>query len=518
MELYKQKDKERLMQKLNRDLLNSGFAFKSDMKIGTKEPLTEKILQFGEGNFLRAFIDYMVDELNSKGLFNGSVTVLQPVPQGLVDVLNTQDGLYTLFARGLINGKEVCEKKIITSVTKGINIYTDFDAYSESIKNPSLRFIVSNTTEAGIVYRAGDKLDDKPPVSFPAKVTALLFQRFKLFSGDKSKGFVFIPCELIDNNGTELRNILLKYAEEWNLGADFVNWVKNANYFTNTLVDRIVTGYPKDEINDLTKELGYSDSLINTCEIFHFLVIEGPKEIAEELPFDKIGLDVVWTNDATPYKMRKVRILNGAHTMSVLAAYMAGKNTVGELMADKYFYAYLQKGLFEEIIPTLDLEYENLKTFADAVFDRFANPYIKHYLLSIALNSVSKYKARVLPSILEYVKRKGGVPTVLTFSFAALLNFYRGKEIKEGVLIGSRNGEEYKIADDAEVLETFKTLWTACDLSEGGISSLVKSICAKGEFWGTDLNAIPGFAEKVSAYLHDLLHHGVKNAMGKIIH
>ena len=497
------------MQKLNRELLNSDFKFSQDIKIGVKKPLTEKILQFGEGNFLRAFVDYMVDELNSNGLFNGSVTIIQPIPNGMVDVLNSQDGLYTLFMRGLVNGGQVCEKKIITSVTKGINIYTDFKQYSETIKNPELRFIVSNTTEAGIVYRAGDKLDDKPPVSFPAKITALLFERFKIFNGDLSKGFIFIPCELIDNNGSELKKIVLRYADEWNLGADFIEWVNSANYFTNTLVDRIVTGYPKDEIAELTEQLGYIDGLVDTCEIFHFWVIEGPKELAEELPFDKIGLDVVWTDDASPYKTRKVRILNGSHTMSVLAAYMAGKDTVGEFMADKNFYAYIKKGLFEEIIPTLDLDYDNLKTFADAVFDRFANPHIKHYILSIALNSVSKYKARVLPSILEYIKRKNSLPKILTFSFAALINFYRGTEIKDGALIGCRNGEEYKIADDIEVLETFKNLWANCDLTKDSLNSLVREVCGNISFWRTDLNNLSGFADSVADSLYDLINIGV---------
>lgn len=506
------------MQKLNRELLNSNFMFNSDIKIGSKRPLTEKILQFGEGNFLRAFVDYMVDELNLNNLFNGSITVVQPIPDGMVDTVNNQDGLYTLLTRGIVNGNEVCEKRIITSVTKGINIYTEFEKYMQTIKNPDLRFIVSNTTEAGIVYRDGDKFDDTPPVSFPAKVAVMLFERYKIFNGDESKGFVFIPCELIDNNGSELKKIVLRYAEEWNLGIDFIEWVNSANYFTNTLVDRIVTGYPKDEISELTEQLGYVDNLLDTCEHFHFWVIEGPKKFAEELPFDKIGLNVVWTDDALPYKTRKVRILNGAHTMSVLAAYMAGKNTVGEIMADKNFYTYIQKGLFEEVIPTLDLNYDDLEAFANAVFDRFANPYIKHYLLSIALNSVSKYKVRVLPSILEYIKRKGALPKILTFSFAALINFYRGTEIQDGTLIGCRNGEEYKIKDDLNVLETFKSLWANCNMTNEAIDLLVREVCGNINFWETDLNNLSGFAESVSALLSDIIADGIVSTMKKIIY
>ena len=492
------------MEKLNKKLIGNMSTVNNDLKVGNMSEMPEKVLQFGEGNFLRAFVDYMIDETNSNDMFGGSIVAVQPIEQGLIGMLNEQDGLYTVILRGLENGEKVVVKKVVTSISRGINPYQNFEDYKDCMKNPELRFIVSNTTESGITYNAPDKITDTPPTSFPAKITALLHERYKIFNGDLTKGFIFIPCELIDNNGSALKEIVIQYSKEWGLEEGFLNWIEKANYFTNTLVDRIVTGYPRDEVEMLTQELGYKDNLINTAEIFHFFVIEGPKELSEELPFHKIGLNVVWTDDATPYKARKVRILNGGHTMSVLAAYMSGKDTVGEMMEDENFVEFLKLGIFEEIIPTLDLEYEDLKSFADAVFDRFANPFIKHYLLSISLNSVSKYKTRVLPSILEYNKRKGKLPKVLTMSFAALIAFYKGGEIKDGALMGKRNGEEFKIMDDASTLEFFKDGWAKCDNSLEGITELVKNVCKKEDFWEMDLNDVEGFADSVITILHNI--------------
>lgn len=505
------------MQIINKNLLNNKLKDDKQLKIGSTSPMKEKVLQFGEGNFLRAFVDYMIDELNSNNMFNGSVVVVQPIEHGLIDKLNEQDGLYTVILRGLENGEKVVEKKVITSISRGINQYINFEEYMESIKNPDLRFIVSNTTESGITYHEGDKLTDTPPKSFPAKVTALLYDRYKTFNGDLTKGFIFIPCELIDNNGSRLKEIVFQYANEWQLEQEFLQWIEKANYFTNTLVDRIVTGYPRDEVDTLTEELGYKDNLLNTAEIFHFFVIEGPKELSEELPFHKIGLNVVWTDNATPYKARKVRILNGAHTMSVLAAYLAGKNTVGEMMQDEVFIKYLKEGIYEEIIPTLDLDYDNVKPFADSVFDRFANPFIKHYLLSISLNSVSKYKTRVLPSILEYNKRKGNLPKVLTMSFASLIAFYNGDKIEDNALIGVRNGEVYKISDDIDVLEFFKDEWAKCNNSYESVEELVTNVCANIKFWGLDLNEVPNFKHQVAKSLYNIIVNGMQQELEDLV-
>lgn len=508
------------MEKLNRTLFTNGFKFNDDLKIGSTEKMPEKVIQFGEGNFLRAFVDYMFDALNSAGKFNGSITLVQPIEFGpITGFINEQEGLYTLLARGLEQGKEVCNKRLITSVTRCVNPYSEFETYSNCAKNPELRFVVSNTTESGIVYNKEEMVSDKPQNSFPAKVTNFLYERYKAFNGDTSKGLVFIPCELIDNNGATLKKYVLQHASDWNLEKEFVDWIENHNIFTSTLVDRIVTGYPRNDADELCEEFGYKDNLIDTSEIFHFWVIEGPTELAEELPFDKIGLNVLFTPDAKPYKKRKVRILNGAHTCSVLAAYLCGKNTVGELMDDKKFYTYLEKALNDEIIPVLtDLDYNDLKFFADAVFDRFKNPYIQHFLLNIALNSTSKFRARVLPTIIEYFDIKGTLPETLTFSFAALLAFYRGTEIKDGALLGSRNGETYEIKDDAYVLELFKDLWTNCNASDkASVNELVSKICADEKIWGQDLNKLSDFSEKVSDHLYAMVNSGMQSEIDKLI-
>jgi tagaturonate reductase len=505
------------MENLSKELLKSGFKFPADVKVSEYKELPEKVLQFGEGNFLRAFVDWMFNKMNQQNLFNGRVVLVQPIANGMVDMLNKQDNVYTLLLRGIQNGAVVEEKEVITSVSRGINPYSDFQEYMKCAENPELRVIVSNTTEAGISYNPDDRLEDAPPASYPGKLTVLLYKRFKFFNGDMSKGFIIIPCELIDRNGDVLRKVVLRLANEWNLGSEFINWIEKANFFFNTLVDRIVTGYPKDDVEKMTQELGYKDNGLDTAEIFHFWAIEGDTRFAEEIPFTKAGLDVVWTEDMTPYRSRKVRILNGAHTMTVLGAYLYGKDTVKECMDDELIKSYMNKGIFEEIIPTLDLPDSELQAFAAAVSERFANPFIKHYLLSISLNSTSKFKARVLPSITEYIKRKGQLPKVLTFSLAALIAFYKGTQIDGTSLIGNRPGNTYNINDDMPVLEFFKGLWSEYDDSKAGAEKLVKTVLGNTGMWGEDLNNLPGFAAAVTDYLYSILTDGVGKAMKEVV-
>ena len=384
------------------------------LKRTEKCTLTERVLQFGEGNFLRGFVDWMIDKLNKEADFDCGVVIVQPLPTGMCELINDQDGLYTLYLRGLIDGEVIEETRVVECITRCINPYTDWDAYLDCAKNPDLRFIVSNTTEAGIEYI-------KDEITFPARLTSFLKARYDTGLG----GFILLPCELIDRNGDNLKDCVLKYAADWNLGDDFINWINTENHFTNTLVDRIVAGYPKDIAAELEEKYGYTDKVIDTAEIFHLWVIEGDSKLADELPFHKYGMNVIWTDDVSPYKTRKVRILNGAHTMMVPAAFMCGYETVGESLNDEVVYDFMYNGLFSEVIPTLDLPYDELKSFADAVIERFRNPFVKHYLTSIVLNSVSKFQVRVLPSILEYNKRYNELPYRLTFSLAALIDFYR---------------------------------------------------------------------------------------------
>ncbi|MFT8343253.1 MAG: tagaturonate reductase, partial [Clostridium beijerinckii] len=408
----------------------------------------EKVLQFGEGNFLRAFVDWQIDKMNEEAGFNGSVVVVQPQEGGLVNMLNEQDGLFTLYLQGVQGKRAIKTHKIINSISRGINPYTDYNEYLKVAENPELRFIVSNTTEAGIAFDENDKLNEGCQKSFPGKLTAFLFRRFMVFNGDNSKGFIIIPCELIDRNGEKLKEIVLRYAEIWNLGQDFVDWINDANTFCCSLVDRIVPGYPRDTIDEVREELGYDDNLVDVGEIFHLWVIEGPQSIKDELPIEKAGLNVKVVDDMTPYRTRKVRILNGPHTAMVPVAYLYGLETVGEAVDHEVIGRYVHDVIYDEIIETLDLPHEELVEFADAIIERFQNPYVKHYLMSIALNSLSKYKTRDLPSLTEYLKRKGALPKKLVFSLASLIEFYKGK----------RGDKDIQLTDDEDILELFKKL------------------------------------------------------------
>lgn len=501
------------MENLSRKLFADGcFKSQRDLQVGPMDVFPEKVLQFGEGNFLRGFVDWMFNRLNANGLFNGSIVVVQPIRQGLINIINEQEGLYTLILRGTQNGEIVRSKELVTAISRGVDVYKDFNEYIMMAENPELRVIVSNTTEAGIEYDPSDKLEDMPPASFPGKLTLLLYRRYKAFKGDESKGFIIVPCELIDRNGDNLKKVVLRLAEEWKLGEDFIEWVHKANCFLNTLVDRIVTGYPKDQAETIMGELGYRDNLMDTGEIFHLWVIEGDSKLSKELPFDRAGLNVIWTEDMTPYRTRKVRILNGAHTMTVLAAYLYGRDTVKECIDDKLINAYMRQGIFEEIIPTLDLSKDELVQYAEDVMERFSNPFIEHYLLSISLNSVSKFKTRVLPSILEYVKRKGELPKILTFSLAALFAFYRGNILKDGSLSGLRFEREYKICDDIDILEYFKDAWSGTYTQEE-VKILVSKLLSMTGWWGTDLNDVEGLAAQVSEYIYNIITHGIEKAL-----
>lgn len=374
----------------------------------------EKVIQFGEGGFLRGFVDWMLQKINDNSDFNGSVVVVQPIEMGMCDILTAQDCLYTHIIRGV----EGVESSVIDVISRCVKPYEDFDAYLKLAENPDFRFVVSNTTESGIVFSDEDKITDAPPKTFPAKLTLLLKRRYDL----GLDGFIFLPCELINRNGDNLKACVLKYAELWKLGDGFRSWVENENVFTNTLVDRINTGYPRGE--DLG--LGYEDNMVNASEFFHLWVIETDLDLDKELPFSSSDLNVIITRDKLEmYRTRKVRILNGAHTSLVPYALLSGFDTVKSCIDDEGMREHVRKCVFDEIIPTLDLPKDELESYAASVIERFSNPYIKHYLSSIALNSVSKFKVRVLPSILEYINRFGKTPKTLVFSLAKLIEFYK---------------------------------------------------------------------------------------------
>ncbi|QYK67050.1 tagaturonate reductase [Paenibacillus sp. S02] len=471
------------------------------------EPHPEKVLQFGEGNFLRAFVDWQFDKMNKLAEWNTGVVIVQPQPGGLVEKLNEQDGLYTVILEGIKDGKAMKEHTVVECVTRGINPYgSDFLEYEALSQKPELRFVVSNTTEAGIAYAPEDQLEDRPQKSFPGKLAAFLYKRFQFFGGDQSKGLVIIPCELIDRNGDALKEIVLKYADQWKLGADFIAWLEESNTFCNSLVDRIVPGYPKDRIHEIQAELGYKDDLVVVGEQYHLWVIEGPQWLKEELPAHLAGLNVLIVDDMAPYRTRKVRILNGAHTALTPVAYLYGLDTVGQAVEHDIMGNFIQSLIREEIIPTLDSPEAELNVYADDVIERFRNPYVSHYVMSIALNSVSKFKTRNLPSLLQYVAQRKALPVKIVFSLASLLVFYRG----------DRNGESIALADEAEVLSTFGELWSQYDGTLAGAKQLTALVLGRQTWWGQDLNQIEGLAEQTAQHVYEITSRGMKETLDSL--
>jgi tagaturonate reductase len=449
-----------------------------------------KVIQFGEGNFLRAFADWIIDILNEKTDFNGAVTIVQPLPNGMGTALNKQDGLYHVVLNGIRNGALVRETRLIQCVKEVINPYTDTAAFLSAAENEHLRFIISNTTEAGIIFSDKDTDPGALPSTFPGKLTSFLYRRFQFFNGSPERGLIFLPCELIDRNGFNLRDTILRYIQHWQLPDTFRSWIESHNIFCNTLVDRIVPGFPVDAITEIRSEIGFDDKLVVKAEPFHLWVIEAPESVSREFPVDKASLEVKFVDDLTPYRTRKVRILNGAHTAMVPIAYLKGLRTVQEMVEDTFTGDLLRRLVFEEIIPTLDLPQEELKSFADDVLERFRNPFIRHELISIALNSVSKFKVRVLPSLLTYRKRKGELPSLLVTSLASLMVFYRGEY----------NGIAIPLNDSPEILSFFSAAWKNPDST-----ATVRTILANVALWDQDLTQVDGLEKAVADEVKRLL-------------
>lgn len=466
--------------------------------VGLEEKLPIKIVQFGEGNFLRAFIEFAFQKLNQKVNFNAGIAVVQPIERGMIGMLNDQDGLYTLFLKGIQKGKVIQHKELITNIVKSINPYSDFDAFIELAKEEELQFIISNTTEAGIAYVESDTISMQPPSSFPAKLTVLLYERFKYFKGASDKALTIIPCELINHNSEQLKEIILKYARNWNLKIDFFNWIENDCSFHSTLVDRIVPGYPKDEIEIYNSQLDYQDNLIVAAEVFLLWVIEGGDDLKKKLPFDKTDLDVKIVKDMQPYRTRKVRILNGAHTSMVPVSLLFGNETVQETIDNPFTGSFVNKAIFEEINDVLPMEKSELDSFADDVLDRFRNPFVKHKLADIALNSISKFKVRVLPSLIEFTEKNNKLPTNLTFAFACLIRFYKG----------TWNGKKTPINDSQEIVEAFEKIWALQD-----IHLIAKAVLSETSFWDEDLTKIKNLTAAITLALNEIEAHGIEQGL-----
>ena len=465
-----------------------------------------RVIQFGEGNFLRAFVDYMIDFANEKTDFNGSVMLIKPIPMGtLFPAFKEQDYRYTVMLRGLVDGKPVEQSRVVTSVAGALDAYSEYETYAGLARLDTLRFVVSNTTEAGIVLDKEDQFELCPPKSYPGKLTKFLYERAEAFDYAPDKGLIIPPVELIDDNGIQLHRCVRELASIWKLGPRFEQWLEEACVFTSTLVDRIVTGYPRGEDKAIWEKLGYEDHLLDTAEPFGLWVIESPKDISHELPLPQCGMPVIFTDNQKPYKQRKVRILNGAHTSFVPMAFQYGMNTVVESMNDPVIRHFMEKTIYDEVIPTLSLPREDLLNFAEAVTGRFANPFIQHMLLSICLNCVSKWRARCLPSLTGYYEANQCLPEHLTFSMAAMISLYSaGKLGSDGKLHCCRGNEEYLLQDDAAVLQFFDKN------HDTDIQTLVPMFLGNLEFFGQDLNQIPGFQKAVVDALEEIRTNGMK--------
>ncbi|WP_312239455.1 tagaturonate reductase [Pantoea sp.] len=467
---------------------------------------TDRIIQFGEGNFLRAFIDWQIDWLNEHQGTDAGVVMVRPRNRPVERSLNQQDGLYTTLIRGLDeHGEAVSQPRLIRSVNREIQPWQQPDDFIALARNADIRFVFSNTTEAGIAFDAEDRLEPIPAASFPGKLTQLLWARYRHFDGASDKGWLIVPCELIDDNGDALRELVLRYARQWQLPAAFSDWVGEHCHFYNTLVDRIVTGYPQKSA-EIEAQLGYRDSFLVAGESYYQFVIQGPPSLAQALKLNALAPHIRLVQDIRPWKEQKVAILNGAHTAMVPVAFLAGLASVGEAMADGQIAAFIDRLLREEVIPTLDLPVEELHRFADAVERRFRNPYIRHALLSIALNGMTKFRTRLLPQLLKSQQLTRVWPACLTFALAALIAFYRGEQ----------HGETWPLQDDARWLRRYSELWQAVAAHRQTPEQLVRAVLSDASHWGEDLTERSGLVAAITQHLQNIIAHGMREALSQL--
>lgn len=463
-------------------------------QVNSKTQRVERVIQFGEGNFLRCFADWMIHRMNNELGFNSDVVVVQPIEQGLIELLEKQDCMYTVRLNGIQRGDTVSSTEVVDVVSRCVNPYNQYDDYLGLAYNKDFRFIISNTTEAGIAFDANDRLEDKPQSTFPGKLTALLYERYMAFDGSDESGFIIIPCELIESNGERLKSIVIEYAKLWNLEQGFVEWIDRSNIFCNTLVDRIVPGYPRDKIDEINKGNGYIDNLVVEGEVFHLWVIETDEDISKEFNPHDAGLNVIFTKNQKPYRERKVHILNGAHTSMVPVGLLMGIESVRESVDHERLGKYIEELIYKEVIPTLELGEDELKEFARDVLDRFRNPFIHHKLESISLNSLSKYKTRILPTVLRYIDSHNELPQRLVFALAALITLYKG----------SYMGRAFEPNDNATWVLEIRSLWKKYDDNEISYGDMAKAVLSYNDIWGMDLSTVDGFTDSLSSYLSDI--------------
>ncbi|WP_053372479.1 tagaturonate reductase [Paenibacillus sp. FJAT-27812] len=466
------------------------------------------VLQIGEGNFLRGFFDWMLHECRKQGLYEGSIAVTQPRPGGKpkIDALAGQDGLYTLVIRGLENGERVERTDVISVFSSVFDPYSDWEKYLALAENADLQVVVSNTTEAGLVYRPEELVEGQPIQSFPGKLTQLLYRRFTYFNGDPERGLVCLPCELLERNGDELRSCVLRYSEDWGYPDAFKAWVMTHNRFLNSLVDRIVTGYPDEaQAASWFGEWGYSDPMLSTAEPYHLWAIEAEPELEKLLPLRAAGLNVHWVDDLSPFQLRKVRILNGAHTLMTPLGLLQDLEQVREAMEHAALGPLVRTTVETEIIPTLAVDEAELRTYANDVYERFLNPFIRHRLADIAMNSLSKFKVRLLPSLLHYAKAGKAAPSGLAQGFAGLLRYYKVVRAEGGFEGKTLSGASYTVRDDAGMLEIIAAVWTEAAEQRWTHEQTTRKLLGLTDIWGRDLAAEwPALASAVAENIAEM--------------
>ncbi len=488
-------------------------------EVNKKEEKKVKVMQFGEGNFLRAFVDWIINSTNKATDFNAGVVIVQPIEQfGRVKELMDADGLYTLYLQGLQNGKAVREHEVIKCVQDGLNPYLAYDKYLKYAESEDLQFIISNTTEAGIAFDPNDTDLTKTPNSYPGKLLAFLKRRYETIK----KGLFIIPCELIDHNGATLKEVLVKLAKHNNMDEEFINWIVKENKFYNTLVDRIVPGYPRNDAEAFQLDLGYQDQNMVVGEIFHLWCIDAQttecpecakknlEALKKALPTEKAGLNVLFVDSIVPYKQRKVKILNGSHTTLVPVSYLAGIDAVKETIEDPVLGKFVKEFIFNEVIPTIDIPHDQMVAYSNSVLERYMNPYVHHLLMSIALNSSAKYKERVLPTVLQNLE-KGKLPTHALFSLAALITFYHGVRLSDGSKIDLQD-------TNAWFIELLAKLWAENDgKTQDGAKAIVTAVLGLKDHWGVDLNTLDGVNDFVTKSLVAINTMPMRDAIATII-
>jgi tagaturonate reductase len=459
----------------------------------------------------------MVDRMNRRGLFNGRIVVMPATATSrTADTIDQQDGWYTVLSRGLAGGQRSEHVELIGSVSRTFNPHVSGADPQAIASHADLRFVVCNTTEAGVVYKPAERPEVHYPTTFPAQLAFLLHARYRFFNGAADRGWIVLPCELIDRNGDTLKRIVLQHAEDWAFDKAFVEWVHSACCFANTLVDRIVPGFPINEIDALHERLGYEDQLLTAAELYHSWVIEADRDITKEWPLTEAGLNVTWTDDLTPYRTRKVRLLNGPHTLMIAPSLLAGKETVRESLDDPLLGEMVRRALFDEIVPVVELPDADKKAFSTDVLERFRNPFIVHRLTSIALNGVSKWKVRVLPSLEAYLAERHELPPVMTFSLAALIALYRGEPAADGALLVRVGACGLTIRDEADVLTFLARAWSEYNQVHdlGGVG---RTVLGSTRLWGSDLNELPGLSDRVVEHLDEIIRLGMRAALERVL-